>query len=397
MPNFALYFGGQLVSNTGAWFQNLALALIVLQLTGSASALAFVTVAQFGPILIFGGLAGRLADAVKPRTILIVTSLTAGTVTAALGFAVAGDEPVIALLYALIALNGTAQAFERIAAQAIIYELVGPSLLQNAVVLSTIYVSGARSIGPGLAGLAFLTIGPSACLFLNAASFGAIVLALLLIRPADLHPRPRPEGVRVSTLATIRGLGRNRPLVVLLAVNVIVTMFAMNMNVVLTAVVTLDFSGDAGELGLTHTLNAIGAIAGGLLLTRARSVRVPLLVPACLGFAFVLVVNAAVPTLLLFLVVAPVLGLGLGFYQGVLNSAAQVASPPHEIGRTMSLVTVGNYGFAPFGAVLIGVLIDLTTGQSAFVVGAAACILSAALVYFAVVRPARAPSAEAIG
>lgn len=396
-PNFALYFGGQLVSNTGTWFQNLAISLVVLQITGSASALAFVTVAQFGPVLLFGALAGRLADAVRPRTILIVTSLTAAIVTAGLGFAVAGDDPNLILLYGLIAISGSAQTFERIAAQAIIFELVGPALLQNAVVLSTIYVSAARSIGPGLAGVAFLTMGPSACLFINAISFGAVVIALLLIRPRRLHMRPLPDGARASTLATIGRLAHNRPLLILLIVNVIVTVFAMNMNVVLTTVVTLDFGGDARELGLVHTLNAIGAITGGILLTRARHVGVSLLVPACFAFALVLLINAAIPTLLLFLVVAPLLGLGLGFYQGVLNSAAQGASAPHEIGRTMSLVTMGNFGVAPFGAVLIGLIIDLTTGQTAFVVGATACLVCVALVYFAVVRPARIVRTEAMG
>src|SRR5690606_25439680 len=71
--NFSRYFTGQLVSNVGLWFQNLALSLVVLEITGSAQALALVTVAQFGPITLFGGLAGRVVDAVSARTVLLVT------------------------------------------------------------------------------------------------------------------------------------------------------------------------------------------------------------------------------------------------------------------------------------------------------------------------------------
>jgi len=387
MPNFSLYFAGQLVSNTGTWFQNLAISLIVVSATQSASALAMVTVAQFGPMMLLGGFAGRLADSVRPRAILLVSSLLATVVTLGLAWAVSSNDLSLPLVFGLIAVSGSIHAFERVAAQALIFELVGARLLQNAVVLSTVYVSAARSIGPGLAGFAFLVFGPAACMLVNAASYFCAFIALLLVRATKLHPRPRPEGERVSSWQTVRQLRHNRPLVVLLVVNVIVTVAAMNMNVVLTSVVSLTFDGDAGALGSTHALNAVGAIVGGLLLARFRSIGVAMLVPACLAFGAVLAVNSAVPSLALFLAAAPLLGLGIGFYQGVLNSAAQAASPPHEIGRTMSLVTMGNYGVAPIGALSIGFLIDWTSGQTALAVGCFACLFSAALVYFAVVRP----------
>ena len=61
-PRFSLYFTGQVVSNTGTWFQNLALSLVILGATGSAQALSGVTIAQFLPLLVLGIPAGRLAD-----------------------------------------------------------------------------------------------------------------------------------------------------------------------------------------------------------------------------------------------------------------------------------------------------------------------------------------------
>ncbi|MBF0673123.1 MAG: MFS transporter [Salinibacterium sp.] len=386
VPNFTRYFTGQLVSNTGTWFQNLAISLIVVQITGSASALALVTVAQFGPILLLGAPAGRLADSVPPRMILAVTSAIAVLVTCGLAVAVGQEEPSLGWLYGLIVVSGCVHAFERVAAQAFIYELVGAELLRNAVVLSTVYISAARSIGPGLAGVAFLAVGPTACLLINAATYLAVLVAVLLIRPSELHPRLRAEGPRPTVRENLREVRSNRALVVILAVNVIVTVAAMNMNVVLTSIVSLSFEGDAGQLGATHALNAVGAVVGGLLLARYTRLGALTLVPACLLFSVTLAVNAAAPSLLLFLMAAPLLGVGIGVYQGVLSGAAQGESAPHALGRTMSLVTMGQQGVAPIGALLVGVLIDLTSGQTALGVAAVVTAVCAGVVCLALGR-----------
>src|SRR5690606_18357682 len=160
------------------------------------------------------------------------------------------------------------------------YELVGPDLLRNAVVLSTVYISAARSIGPGLAGVAFLAVGPAACLVINAATYLAVLVAVLLIRPSQLHRRIMPEGRRATVRENLREGRSHRNLVPILVVNVIVTVAAMNMNVVLTSTVSISFEGDAGQLGATHALNAVGAVIGGVLLARYTKLGAATLVPA---------------------------------------------------------------------------------------------------------------------
>lgn len=386
VPNYRLYFAGQLVSQTGSWFQNLAIALLIVEVTGSASALAFVTVAQFGPMLLLAPLAGRVADAVRPRTILIVTSATIGVVTLALALAVSVEHPSLVLLYGLLVVSGVAMAFDRVAGQAFIYELVGGPLLQSGVVLSTVYISAARSIGPGLAGFAVLAFGPAVCLIINAATFAVVLTALLLIRPVRLTPRPMPEGVRPSVLGNIRASVRNRPLLVLLVVNIVITITAYNFNVTLTAVVTLDFDGNAAALGATHADHPGDDQPAENGADGIQRVRAATVIPSLLLFGVALAVNAAVPTLPLFLVAAPLLGVGLGVYQAVLQSAAQGVTPPWALGRTMSLVSLGNVGMAPIGAIGAGVLIDLTSGRTALAVGAGACLFAATAAWIALRR-----------
>lgn len=381
VPNFSLYFSGQLISNTGMWFQNLAISMIVLERTGSASALALVSAAQFGPLLIFAAPAGRLADRFSPRSVLMVTSITATLAAGVLAWGVADRQSPIALLYVLVAVGGAIAAVERVAAQAFVFELVGADLLKNAVVLSTMYVSAARSIGPGLAGLAYLGLGPAICLLINAASYLVVFVSLLFIRPAALHPRRTGSDTSLSFLQTLRTVRGSTELTVVLIVNATVTFAAMNMNVVLTTAVLTSFGSGAGELGLLHALNAIGAVVGGYLLTRVESITAATLGPSLLVFSVTLALSGLAPSLLWFVLVAPLLGVGVGLFQGVVQSAAQLASPPAMLGRVMSLVTLSNYGVAPFGAIVIGVLIDATSPQTALGVGSLATAGAALFVF----------------
>ncbi len=378
-PRFSLYFGGQVVSNTGTWFQNLALSLVILELTGSAQALSAVTVAQFAPLLILGIPAGRLADRIRPRTILLVTSAASALVGLALAVAVVSAPVDLVLMYALVFLLGCINTFDRVAAQAIIFEIAGPETLTRSVSISTIALAAARSVGPGLAGIAFSALGAGWCMVMNAGSYALVFVAIALIRPSRLHPRPRVD--RATGTAPV-ALLRNRAFVTILVVNSAIAMLALNLMLVITSTVSLSFRGDATMVGAAHALNALGAIVGGMLAATPASVPVRALRYGCAGLGLALLANAAAPNLTVFLVLAPVLGLGVGFYQGVLQASAQASVAPGQLGRAMSFVTLGSYGVAPLGAILMGAVIDASSGQVALLVGGVTGVLCAAFVWW---------------
>ncbi|MGO2111948.1 MAG: hypothetical protein ACTH31_10070, partial [Pseudoclavibacter sp.] len=85
---------------------------------------------------------------------------------------------------------------------------------------------------------------------------------------------------------------------------------------------------------------------------------------------------------------APLLGVAIGYYQGVLNASAQSSAPPQAIGRLMSLVTLGSYGMVPFGALLMGWVIDLSSGRVAIAIGGVACLACSVFVAVRLGRPA---------
>lgn len=386
--NFSWYFTGQLLSNTGIWFQNLALQLVVLGATGSAQALSGITIAQFLPIFLLGIPAGRLMEKVAPRTVLLVTSVGSAAATAGLVFVVT-EDPELWTLYGLVGVLGTVQAFERVAAQTIIFELVGPDGLSRAASVSTIALAAARSVGPALAGLAFQGLGAGPCILINAGAYLLVFATRWRIRPATLYGRtavsgdggrPGSDGPAEPPVPASGAFRRSRDVTTLLVVNVVVSLLAMNFGLVLTSTVDLSYGGDAAAVGAVHTLNAVGAVAGGILAARRVRVSVRSLVPATAVFGLALALNAAAPTLALFLVAAPVLGIGLGYYQGIVNAAAQESVPPRFIGRMMSWMTLGSYGMVPFGALAMGWVIDASSGRVALAVSAASALVCTVLV-----------------
>lgn len=390
--NFSFYFWGQVLSHTGTWFQNLALSLVILEATGSAQALSGVTVAQFLPMLLFSVPAGWIADRIRPRLVLMVTSLLSAAAVGLIALAVSQPDPVIWVLYALVGVLGSVSAFERIAAQAIIYEVSGPEELTRAASLSTIALASARSVGPGLAGLAFQGLGATACMLLNASSYLLVFASMLALRTGRMYQRRRTVVDKAAQID--RGaLFRNRGFVTLLIVNVIIALLALNLNLVLTSTVTLTYGGDATAVGAVHALNAIGAIAGGIL-AAARTITVRSLGWATAGVGVAMLLNAAAPTLPIFLLLGPALGLAIGYYQGVLYAAAQASVPPDWIGRAMSFVTMGNYGMAPLGALLQGWIIDLSSGRVALAMGGIGGLISAVVVFTRMRRPAPSETDE---
>jgi MFS family permease len=383
--NFSLYFIGQVVSNIGVWFQNLALQLVVLGATGSGQALSGITIAQFLPIFLLGLTAGRLMDRVPPRTVLLVTSLASAIVTAALALVVT-EEPTLWLLYALVGVLGTVQAFERVAAQTIIFELVGQARLSQAASISTIALAAARSVGPALAGLAFQGLGAAVCILINAGAYLLVFASRCLIRPAALHSRAvktpdtdTQESAQHGRPASLP-FRRSRNVNTILTVNVAVALLAMNFGLVLTSTVDLTYGGDAAAVGAVHTLNAVGAVAGGIFAARRRLVTVRSLAPAAALFGATLALNAAAPSLILFLAFAPLLGVGVGYYQGIISAAAQESVPPQFIGRMMSWMTLGSYGMVPFGALLMGWVIDASSGRVSLALAAATALACAVVV-----------------
>lgn len=205
--NYRLYFVGQLINIMGSAMQLVGQTWLVLQLTHNAFQLGLVGALQLLPTLLFSVFAGVLADRWPKRAILI--SMYA--VSALQGFIVwwLAQTHAIQLwhLYLLAPLLGLANCIAQPARFSFVLEMTGREDLPNAVALNSTLMNLARILGPGIGGVIIATSGVSSLFLLNGISYLAIILALALMNPRELHiaaTQPIDSGGRPSAWLSLR-------------------------------------------------------------------------------------------------------------------------------------------------------------------------------------------------
>ncbi len=200
--NYRIFFAGQLVSLAGSWMQNIALAWLVLELSGSPLAIGALAFARFLPFTVFGLVAGVVADRVDSRRLVMATQASALLVSVALAIVTLTGTATLPLVYVLAALGGLTLAFDAPGRQSLTYQMVGPNSLPNAVALNASLFNGSRVIGPAIAGVVIAAFGTGVCFVINAFSFLAVLAALASLRTDELHDgRARHVGARLRRLA----------------------------------------------------------------------------------------------------------------------------------------------------------------------------------------------------
>ena len=187
--NFRLLYIGQTISQLGDWFNAVAVYALILDLTGSATAVAWMMIVQFLPVAVFGPLAGVIVDRVNRRRLMIATDLLRGGLILTLLFIRRPDQVWIA--YVVMALAVGAQAFFEPARTATIPNVTAPEDLLAANALSSATWAAMLAVGASLGGLVTQFAGRNVAFVVNALSFFAS--AFFLARTTyDARPTAAP-------------------------------------------------------------------------------------------------------------------------------------------------------------------------------------------------------------
>jgi len=325
-----------LVSDTGDWMLLVALPILVYQLTGSSLGTSMAFLIELVPAVLITPLAGRLADRSDRRTLLVAVSLCQA---AALVPLLAGAH--LPVLYCVIALQAALASLFDPAKNALLPTLVAKDQLVAANSLIGLNQNLGRLVGAALGGAALMAGGLSVIVAGDAASFLLSAVLIWGVRPPNASvpmsdtPPPRPAGNPFARRSVLVGL----------AVTAI-TAIGQGLFIVLFVVfVARNLHGNAAENGLLRAVQAIGAIAGGLILARASRVRPGRLAGvACLVFGAVAVLTWNLPHATTAEPVYAVLFIcfgipGIAMVSGLISSLQQ-ATTDGERGRV----------FAAFGA-----------------------------------------------
>ena len=192
--NFRLLFIGQTISQLGDWFNAVAVFALLLDLTGSATAVAWMMIVQFLPVAIVGPLAGVVVDRVDRRRLMIITDLVRGTLVLVLLVIRRPDQVWIA--YVVMAVIVGAQGFFEPARTATIPNITSADELMPANALSSATWSAMLAIGASIGGLVTAVAGRNVAFTINAASFFASAYFIARTK-YDSTPAagPRPTGL----------------------------------------------------------------------------------------------------------------------------------------------------------------------------------------------------------
>ncbi len=264
--NFRLFIFGLIVSATGTWMQGVAAPWLVLNLTGSGVALGIDTALQFLPILLIGAWGGVIADRFDNRRVLILAQIAFAIPAFGLWILDATNVVQVWMVYGLSFLSGIVTAIDMPTRQSFYLEMVGRDDLTNAMSLTTATFTGMRMIGPVLAGVLIPTLGTAPIFLINGISYVAVVIALLMMRRTDLHPRPRTPRAPGQIREGIRYVWQTPALRLPMLTMAAVFLFAFNFTVFLPLLAVRDLGGGAGTFGLLLGIFGVGSLAGSLFM-----------------------------------------------------------------------------------------------------------------------------------
>lgn len=386
-PVFGPFFAGKALSTAGIWVHNIVAAILAWELSRSALVVGLVSVAQFGPQLLFAPLSGAMADRGDRRLQLITGRLIAAAGSGGLSLWVAavgvdglpGAWPVVAT--ALVV--GIGFVVGGPAMNALIPALVRPNELAAAVAVNSIPFTVARAAGPALGALIATTLGP-AWAFGIAAGTNLLFALLLLPLPIRSHAAgPRSGDRRVR--AGVQYLRHDRGIVLLL-LGVGAIGIGADPVITLTPSLSAGFGAGATLVGLFASSFGVGAGLAFVVLSRLR-LRFGLEVVALQGLTLLATGTAlaGVAPLPAIAVVGFVIG-GSGMTMSLtsLSTLLQSRLPDALRGRVMALWSVAFLGSRPIAAAVNGAVADATAPVFAFLVVAAVVGVVAVLV-----RPSR--------
>jgi MFS family permease len=385
--NFRLFATGQVISNTGTWMQRVAQDWLILDLThGSGTAVGITTGLQFLPLLLFSLWGGMIADRYAKRNVLLVTQAAMGMLAVVLGVLAMTGVVRPWHVYVLSFGLGLATVVDNPTRQSFAVEMVGRDDLPNAIALSSAVFNLARITGPAVAGLVIALIGTPAAFFLNAVSYGAVLIGLKMMRPAELRPAERVERAKGQLREGLAYVWSRPDLLMTMVLIFFIATFGMNFGVTTALMSRVVFHTGAGKFGLASAVFAFGALSGALYAARRKQQRMRLLVINALMFSLLEIACGLMPTYWLFLVLLVPTGLTVISLTTAANASVQLSIPAEMRGRVMGIYMLMFLGGAPIGAPLTGWLAQLFGTRLSMAAGGIVSVVAAAVVALVVAR-----------
>lgn len=375
--NYRLYIAALALASTGLWIARVAVDWLVLELTGNIAVVGIAVALQFAPTLLLGVWAGVLSDRVSRRTVLLTTQSVATVSNGLLAVLVLTGVVEVWHVLAIAAVTGVAGAIEGPSRSAFVAEMVGTQKLRGAISLNATTFHLGGLIGPAISGALIALAGSGWSIAVNSVMTAIAVLAIALMRTGELVPVFRQQRARGQVREAVRYAWRKPAIRWSLVILLPVSVFGMNLPVLLASAADGTFGTGATGYGLYNSMCAVGALLGAILSARRRSLRLWDVIGFTLLYGAVTMLAAWDGWYPLFLSALVGIGVTRLLFAMSAESLVQLSTNPAIRGRVLSFYIMILMGGQAAGGVIMGWIAEHFGGQLAFLVAGAVPFVSA--------------------
>jgi len=373
---------GLLISIAGTQMQIWAIFWHIRTLTDLPIALGGVGLARILPVIIFSLIGGAVADSFKRTRILYFTQSFAALTALALGLFTQFEHITIWHIYTLTALQAVAIAFDSPARQALVPNLVPAKDLPNAFSMTSIARQTGSILGPALSGFAIAYGGQDVVYYINAVSFLAVLIALVLIGDVPQKAADRAKAVSWEVIREGIHFILNKPIILSTMMLDFVATFFASANTLMPIVAVDILKVGVVEYGWLSAAQSVGAVIAALVVSQIPELRRqgPIFLGAVVVFGAATVLFGLSSSFVLAWTALAVTGAADSVSTIIRNTIRQLQTPDHIRGRMTSINMIFFQGGPQLGEMEAGIVAQLLGAPFAIVSGGIACILGTILI-----------------
>ncbi len=389
-PAYRIYFASMVGNWAAMSMQMMVRFLLIYRLTGSATLIGVMALANAIPALLVALLAGAIADRIQKKYILLAGRAASAVFTLAiavpltLGYLSSEHPGSWWLLIVCAVLQGTTMGFIQPANMAIIPEIVGKERVMNAMSLSHMGGTVFGLVGPAFAGYFIDAYGFATIYYLMAGMYLVATICIAFL--------PRTSATTASGRSTmgdiLDGLRhiRRETIILLIAIFGLCHMISGQPYQQLLPIFTEDIlKVGASGMGILLSVSSVGSLLGSLVLASLPNrKRGFILILSGIVMGLAVMVFSYSRWWYLSLAIIPFAGLGPTMHSTMTSTLVQSYTEPNYRARTQSVIQIAS-GLASFGTLLVAVLSDAVGIRWA--VGGAAILLTLISIAFLTFAP----------
>jgi len=355
--NYRLFFTGQSLSLIGTWMQRTGVSWMVYTITHSTFMLGLTVFAAQFPSFLFSLFGGIVSDRYNRYKILLITQIASMIQAVLLAVLTLTNHYTVSEILGLSVALGIVNAFDVPARQPLVHEMLDDKAdLPNALALNSSMNNLARLLGPALSGIVLKSFGAGFCFLINALSFFAVLISLLMMK----LPSYKVTGVRKRVFSELSEgfnyIKDTSSIGIVLLMLMLISLLVLPYNTLLPVFAKVIYKGDAATFGYINSFIGLGAIGGTFFLASLKpgaDLKLILLVNTCI-FGVALIIFSHLSFFPLAMLFAILCGFGTMSQTTICNTIIQVNSDSAMRGRVIGYLAMAVFGMLPLGSLLVG-------------------------------------------